>query len=194
MTSSCSFLDCAFFSFHSHVLTRASDPVHAKGPPTRGSAPQTAALPRLHPQMVQIDMVPLTVIQGCAKGDHGWPPCGLLNWKLFFINSSPVCIFKHQKGPGLGFSSVCVDHLDTNNCRRIPDKELIFLFYFLGLRTGRLSWRMSQWSFSTGLFSIGNVSTIWVQFECHYRGPVGLQITYCAYQCNRDQVIVWNKS
>lgn len=110
-----------FFPLHSHVLTRASDSVCAKGPPTQGSAPQDGCASQASSsgganQYGSSD----STIQGCAKGNHEWPPCGLLNWMLFFINCSPVCIFNHQKGPGLGFSSVCVDHLDTNNCRRIP--------------------------------------------------------------------------
>lgn len=73
-------------------------------------------------------------------------------------------------------------------------KFFVCLFYVLSLRTGRLSSGRIQWSFSTRLFLTGNVPTMWVQLECHCRGPVSPQITYCAYQCNQDQVTVRSKS
>lgn len=83
-----------------------------------------------------------------------------------------------------------MDLLGTDNCRIIPDLKNPFLFLLAGIKDRKAVLGEALLEFVTVLVLIGNVPTIWVQIECHYRDPVGPQITYCAYQCNQDQVIV----
>lgn len=83
-----------------------------------------------------------------------------------------------------------MDFLGTDNCRITLDLKNPSLFLLAGIKDRKAVLGEALLEFVTVLFLIGNVPTIWVQIECHYKDPVGPQITYCAYQCNQDQVIV----
>lgn len=166
MTSSCSFLSCGFFFL--------SLPFALWGPVVqyswRGSLPAAVHCPpkQLHfpgPSSAGAGWYSCSDCDSglSAKGDH--ERCGLLNWMLFFITSSPICVFKVRKTQvSVSLLVFCSVFVDTDNCRRITHKNINFWFYFLGWRTESLSWDSPSVVFPLVFFCLETFP--WLGYNC----------------------------
>lgn len=142
-----------FFPLSSVCSMRAGDSVLMEGVPPCSSTQSPKRLRFLGPSSAGAGWYSCfdSVIQVSAKGDH--EICDLLSWMLFFIISSPICIFKVRKTQvSVSLLVFCSTFVDTDTCRRITDKNINFWFCFLGWRTESLSWESSSGVFLLAFF------------------------------------------
>lgn len=111
----------------------------------------------------------------------------LLQCSSLNVNKTQILLSLFLCLPSISF---LMDQLGAGNHRIILNKKTRHLFLLAEIKDREDVLGEASVEFVTVLSLIGNLPTIWVQIECHYRDPVGPQITYCAYQCNQDQVIV----